>query len=410
MDRALLIGIDHYRFIERGLLGCVNDVRAVKSFLIDRCRFSGSSIRTIPEEEATGSRIVYELKTLVAGIVAGDRVVFHFSGHGAQFPTFSQQNEPDGLDEMICPVDFRPTAGNGVRDRDFRRIFAGVPPGVGFVWISDSCCSGDLALLLKLAVNAGLRHVLPPEAIVLAIERAKKLGLEPLSLRGAANQLNLVLLSACRPNGTAHETSVNGESRGLFTALLLNRLSASDGFRVPLRQVISDIERRIRTADQIPDIAGSEANKNAPFPSPQPTPVSPGASPRNTLSASSNQQEENAMSTSTKNSLCLGTYKATRLATGLVFMTAEGEHKKSGFTQTFQPVDVDTFQFTHVEPSGEEVPDGVPFTATLTLRDFRGEVIHIQDAFGEIDVPIEPTEASPAVREVLDPLGRGLRW
>jgi hypothetical protein len=142
MDKALLVGINRYPAAP--LRGCVNDVTDLAQFLVDSCGFAMGDVRLIADERATKTEITDRLNWLVDGAKPGDRLFFHFSGHGTQMATRDHQGEIDGLDEVICPVDFDWTDDHVIRDKDFRRVFGSIPEGCQFVWVSDSCHSGDL--------------------------------------------------------------------------------------------------------------------------------------------------------------------------------------------------------------------------------------------------------------------------
>ena len=148
MNRALLVGINAYPGNE--LNGCVNDVKDMADFLVKYCNFQYGDIRLLVDERATTDGIKVRLGWLLNGLRPGDRVLFHYSGHGAQVPTRNPQGEVDGLDEVICPVDFDWTDDHMIRDKDFHSMFSTIPEGVEFVWVSDSCHSQDLSRKTRL--------------------------------------------------------------------------------------------------------------------------------------------------------------------------------------------------------------------------------------------------------------------
>ena len=104
MDRGLLVGINAYPGNE--LQGCVNDVTDMAEFLVSHCGFNENDIRLLTDGRATTEAIMEHLKWLMSGAKSGDRVVFHYSGHGAQFPIRDQSGKVTRVDECICPVDF----------------------------------------------------------------------------------------------------------------------------------------------------------------------------------------------------------------------------------------------------------------------------------------------------------------
>src|SRR3977135_759052 len=138
-NRALLVGINGYR--DAPLRGCVNDVSDVRELLGTKCNFAASDIRVLLDRDATAANIKRHLQDwLIRDAVPNDRLVSHFSGHGTQLP------DRDGsVHDVICPFDFDFTEATALSDVDFSAIFKALPVGVGFVWISDSCHSGDLS-------------------------------------------------------------------------------------------------------------------------------------------------------------------------------------------------------------------------------------------------------------------------
>jgi hypothetical protein len=54
------------------------------------------------------------MRWLIGGTQPGDSLFFHYSGHGSQVVDHSGDEE-DGLDETICPVDFK-SAGQIIDD------------------------------------------------------------------------------------------------------------------------------------------------------------------------------------------------------------------------------------------------------------------------------------------------------
>jgi hypothetical protein len=58
----------------------------------------------------------------------GDSLVFHFSGHGSQQRDTSGE-EADGLNETICPADFR--AAGEIVDDELNRLLVNPLPQVG---------------------------------------------------------------------------------------------------------------------------------------------------------------------------------------------------------------------------------------------------------------------------------------
>ena len=140
--KALLVGINKYPGCP--LQGCINDMQSMSAFLIGYCGWNVSEIRLLNDERATTAAIRDRLEWLVGFATPGDRIFFHYSGHGRQMAKRDYLGKVSRLHDCICPVDFDWSREHALLDTDFADIFADIPVGVDFTWISDSCHSGDL--------------------------------------------------------------------------------------------------------------------------------------------------------------------------------------------------------------------------------------------------------------------------
>ncbi|KAM7251198.1 hypothetical protein ACFE04_023081 [Oxalis oulophora] len=145
--RALICGVS-YKKGKHKLNGTFNDVKNFRDLLIDNFGFRPDNILVLSEEEQdqrlmpTRKNIVEGLQWLVQGCQSGDSLVFYFSGHGLRQPDFSD-DELDGFDETICPVDFM-EAGM-ILDNDINRIIVSpLKEGVTLHAIVDACHSGTI--------------------------------------------------------------------------------------------------------------------------------------------------------------------------------------------------------------------------------------------------------------------------
>lgn len=266
MDKALLVGINRYPAAP--LRGCANDISDMADFVVKRCGFAMNDVRLLADERATTSEILERLNWLVDGVSPGDRILFHYSGHGAQMATRDHQGEIDGLDEVICPVDFDWTDGHVIRDKDFSRIFASVPAGVEFVWISDSCHSGDLSK--DFPPDGALWKSFPtPIDIQWRIDTAKAVGLEALTFRSAGlKPSSVALISGCQSDQTSADATFDGRPNGALTYYLLKVLQSQNALDLPLDQVIEATKKEMAKTGkyrQIPGIEGSPEIIKKPF-------------------------------------------------------------------------------------------------------------------------------------------------
>ena len=160
-NKALLVGINAYPNPSNHLRGCINDIVDMEYFIATKNKvYPKENIRTLTDSRATKKGILNALNWLLLGASAGDQILFQYSGHGAQIPSHSIAIEKDGLDEIICPYDFNgeDAAETAISDKEFAKLFAKIPKGVHFVWISDSCHSEDLSRKHEIANDTRFRR------------------------------------------------------------------------------------------------------------------------------------------------------------------------------------------------------------------------------------------------------------
>ncbi|XP_062022365.1 metacaspase-1-like [Rosa rugosa] len=157
--RALLCGVT-YKARKYKLKGTYNDVNNMNHLLINTFCFPADCIRILSEEEGqpkeltpTKKNIEKSLKWLVEGCQAGDSLVFYFSGHGLRQPDF-KDDEVDGFDETICPLDFMEEGM--ILDNDINStIVHPLKEGVTLHAIVDACHSGTILDLLYVYDHKG---------------------------------------------------------------------------------------------------------------------------------------------------------------------------------------------------------------------------------------------------------------
>jgi metacaspase-1 len=264
MNRALLVGINAYP--TSPLNGCLNDVSDMAKFLNNKCGFAMDDIRLLTDSRATKQGIVERIGWLLTGLRSGDRVLFHYSGHGVQLPTRSPQGEVDGLDEAICPYDFDWEDTHTIRDKEFNKMFSAIPAGVEFVWVSDSCHSGDLErdipkpYVIEKTIN-------PPLDINWRLQTAKIKKIQSIGFNKIAQSLNLALISGCKSDQTSADAVFNNRYNGALTYFLLAELSKADGLTIPLTKVVKDVNALLKEGgyEQEPQLEGNNTIKNKPF-------------------------------------------------------------------------------------------------------------------------------------------------
>lgn len=257
MNRALLVGINNYPTAP--LNGCVNDVTDMAGFLVDHCSFRKNEISLLVNERATRIGILERLGLLLTGIQSGDRIFFHFSGHGVQLPTRNPQGEWDGLDEVICPYEFNWTEDTTLRDKEFASIFSSIPKGVLFTWVCDSCHSEDVhKMMANPSLQVKKRTIDPPADIAWGIETAQEKNIIPFGIRRIADG-NVLLVSGCKSDETSADAKINGKFNGALTYHLLQYLK-DGGLTRPMSDVIGEVNKLIHAAsfEQHPQLNGSD--------------------------------------------------------------------------------------------------------------------------------------------------------
>jgi hypothetical protein len=270
-NKALLVGINKYPDPRNELRGCVNDILEMENFIAEANKaYPKKNIKKLTNKEATKKEILIQLKWLIEGAEAGDQLLFHYSGHGAQAPALFTSLEKDGLDEIICPYDFDGTNKTSLRDKEFAQLFAGIPKGVHFVWISDSCHAEDLSRdPFKLdeedfmANNTHYRFFTGLSHFDNSEDEANDLaGIAIGKIAPIISPLNGALLSACQSHELSADTYINKRFIGAFTHYLienLNKYSDTKNMRSIIEIVNKDLGKN--GYDQNPQSEGLLENK-----------------------------------------------------------------------------------------------------------------------------------------------------
>ncbi len=261
--KALLVGINKYPDPRNSLRGCINDILDLEHFIaVENKVYPSDQIKKLTDKDATKKNILLQLEWLLEGAEAGDELLFHYSGHGAQLPckklTTGIVEEVDGLDEIICPYNFDGTDASAIRDNEFGALFARIPKGVHFVWISDSCHAEDLSrdpIALEedaavfrnfagLTLAAGAQRVAAPIA-----------PLAPKTLQGA-------LLSACASHELSADAYINHRFNGAFTHYLLKYLRKY-ATQMPMQKIVQLVSKDLadNEYDQRPQTEGLLADQ-----------------------------------------------------------------------------------------------------------------------------------------------------
>ena len=262
-NKALLVGINKYPDPRNELRGCVNDILDMGHFIsstkvANNQVYSRENIKKLTNKEATKKGIVQQIRWLLEGAEPGDQLLFHYSGHGAQIPTLHSTMEEDGLDEIICPYDYDGTAATTLRDKEFAQLFANIPKGVHFVWISDSCHAEDLSREVKQEETTIYRQFHG----VMPIVQDKIIEIPAVDNAAIKAPLNGALLSACASHELSADAYINNRFNGAFTHYLIKNLmqySDSKTMQAIIKLVNIDLDKN--GYDQNPESEGLLENK-----------------------------------------------------------------------------------------------------------------------------------------------------
>jgi pectate lyase len=211
--RALITGLE-YEGTSSEIGGPFNDIDFWAEFLTKR----GYQLTILKEQMATKNNIKAQFKNLMKAANTGDQIFFSYSGHGGQSDDSSDSDRDeadDHEDEHISPY------GGKVDDDFFRKYIAKLKSGVVFNGFICACHAGTS---FDLRYNG---------------EYYRKNGGKIYKSTTYTNYDNLspqvVLLSACRDNGSTYTYKYNGQKHGLLTASFIDRFDEAYTYRKLLR-------------------------------------------------------------------------------------------------------------------------------------------------------------------------------
>jgi len=269
--KALLVGINYVN-TPHALNGCVNDVNTMADILINHFDFPPKSVRMLTDESATTAGILERLQWLVKGAEAGDTLFFHYSGHGSQLidTDYDSDKEPDGRDEIICPIDLN-WRDKVIKDDDLKRIFARLPVGVSLTVVLDCCHSGSgldqedyfrplgMGEARSIKNNPNKIRELPMPADI--ANRGRGLSLKPKPRKLVDRSVDEVglLISGCQPHQTSADAWIHSRYMGAATYFLVYHLR-HNGYKINYRDLVECMNKSLRNYgySQRPELNGNE--------------------------------------------------------------------------------------------------------------------------------------------------------
>lgn len=142
VKKALLIGLN-YQDTAYELKGCINDINAMKDYMISNFAYLDSNIMCLydndPEKLATKQNIIEQSKWLIKDIKKGDSLVLYVSSHGKQIIDYNN-DEIDGKDEAIICMNNEKLSD----DEIWSILISKIPPSVLLTCFFDCCHSGTI--------------------------------------------------------------------------------------------------------------------------------------------------------------------------------------------------------------------------------------------------------------------------
>ncbi len=248
--RALLVGINYVN-TQYALAGCINDTKNMQEHL-QRFYPMCKDYRLITDETAekpTKASIMAAIDWLVAGLIPGQNVFFHFSGHGGLVRD-SNGDEVSGLDSCLYPV--KDGALEAITDDELRAALAArVPAGCKCFVVLD-CCHSGTAVDLRCDWQAASRDTITYKE-------------NPAYAKTAGNVL---FLSGCRDSEFAADTvDITGRPSGAMTMALLETWKKY-GAAIKTKYLLWDVRQFLREYGypQIPQLStGAFIDINAVF-------------------------------------------------------------------------------------------------------------------------------------------------
>lgn len=191
--KALIIGIN-YVDTPNELSGCINDAKSIETYLREK---NFTNIKLLTDEtpiKPTKSNILNEIKNLLKHSIKNDTLFIFYSGHGS-YTLDRNEEEVDGYDELIVPIDF-----NFIKDDELKTIINTYgKPNTNLIVLFDSCNSGTaLDLKYQILENVNYDDITENE-------------------NNSETPCNTIFISGCRDEQVSLETIINNKVQGLMT-------------------------------------------------------------------------------------------------------------------------------------------------------------------------------------------------
>lgn len=230
---ALLIGINEYH-PESGvspLDGCINDVKAMETFLKKHYAdlIPARGIKKLLNKRATRANVIRAFQShLIKKAQPGDTALLYYAGHGSfneSLEVFKQFDGKDQDETFVC-YDSRLDGNYDLADKEIAVLLSRINKDVDIVVIADSCHSGSITRdVVKPPVKSRFyRGRIGERALDSYLLKKDDFYADMLETTGKISIPNSrhLLLSGCDRGQESLETF---DKRGLFTTTLLKNLT-----------------------------------------------------------------------------------------------------------------------------------------------------------------------------------------
>jgi len=265
---AFLVGINYINTANE-LNGCYNDVVNASQYLRSTLGYDPTAISIITDgnRNAAGTasilpptrqNILAGMAALVAGMVAGDEAVFHFSGHGTLVRD-TNGDELTGYDSCLCPLDYAApsSAGGGIiTDDEVRTLLVNrVPRGARLYLILD-CCHNGSGCDVRYKYEDYSMLIRPPSPGRAAVWRTQQKAFASSKYTETAGEV--FMISGSRDEQTSADAYINNAFAGALTYAVFSILRANQATirTYSWSSLLRDVRHfmRVNRYSQIPQI------------------------------------------------------------------------------------------------------------------------------------------------------------
>jgi hypothetical protein len=236
---ALLVGINYNNNPDATLNGCYNDVVNVAQYLRSTLGYAPDAISILTDGNrgATGAgtasalpptrqNIISGITALVAGMIAGDEAVFHYSGHGSLVRD-TNGDEASGFDSCLCPVDYATPASAGggiITDDEIRALLINKVPRGARLYVILDCCHNGTGCDIRYKYEDFSVLMSPTSARTPLWRTMQRAFTNPKYTETAGD---VYMISGCRDEQTSADAYINNAFAGALTYAVFAILRAN---------------------------------------------------------------------------------------------------------------------------------------------------------------------------------------